>query len=199
MNISTTKLTAKYESALIFANRLHQDQIRKINGTPYVSHLLSVSAFVLEDGGSEEEAIAALLHDAIEDQGGEKTGDLIREQFGDQVADIVEGCTEKQIHPQPSWKIKKQNYLDNLKNASPEVCRVALADKLHNAISNIEEFHQHGINIWSNFAEGEEGLIWFYDSIVKVIKETNYSGLLLDRLKRTISELKTLSNKINNM
>ena len=192
MTIQTTKLTKNYESALIFANRLHQEQIRKINGTPYFAHLLSVSALVLEDGGSEEEAIAALLHDAIEDRGGKKTGNIIRNKFGDEIADIVEGCTEECISPKLAWKERKQKYIDDLHRASPKVCRVALADKLHNTISNIEEYYQHGVGIWQNFGEGKKGLVWFYFSIIKAVKETKYSGLLIDKLTRAVLQLEQL-------
>lgn len=192
MTLQTTKLTENYESALIFANRLHQKQIRKINGTPYFAHLLSVSALVLEDGGSETEAIAALLHDAIEDQGGTETEDLIRQKFGDQITDIVVGCSEQYVLPKPAWKERKQKYVDNLRHASPEICRVALADKLHNTISNIEEYHQHNVNIWQNFAEGKEGLVWFYRSIIDAVEETQYSGFLSDKLARAILQLEKL-------
>ena len=192
MNQPTTKLTDKYESALIFANRLHQKQIRRINRTPYFAHLLSVSALVLEDGGTEEEAIAALLHDAIEDQGGKKTGDIIRDKFGNEIADIVEGCTEESILPKPSWRERKQKYIDNLRHSSPEICRVALADKLHNTISNIEEYYQHGIDIWQNFGEGKKGLVWFYSSVIEAVRDTKYSGLLMDKLARAVSQLEQL-------
>ena len=192
MIIQTAKLTENYEFALIFAKRLHQKQIRKINHTPYFAHLLSVSALVLEDGGSEEEAIAALLHDAIEDQGGKKTGDLIRDKFGNKIAAIVEGCTEECSSHKLSWKERKQKYIDNLRRASPEVCRVALADKLHNTISNIEEYYQHGVGIWQNFGEGKKGLVWFYSSVIKAVKDTKYSGLLIDKLTRAVWQLEQL-------
>lgn len=186
------KLTQKYEFALILANRIHQKQRRKINETPYFAHLLAVSALVIEDGGTENEAIAALLHDTVEDQGGIKVASLIRHKFGDEVADLVIGCTEEDVLSVPSWRARKQKYLNNLRRASPEVSRIALADKLHNAISNINEYERHSVDVWQNFVEGKEGLVWFYLSVIEAVKETEYSGFLLHRLARAVSHLQQL-------
>jgi (p)ppGpp synthase/HD superfamily hydrolase len=130
-------LGQRFQAALVQAARLHQRQVRKQSGVPYVSHLLAVCALVLEDGGSEDEAIAALLHDAVEDQGGAQTLDHIRNLFGDEVAAIVDGCSDTDQDPKPPWRERKEAYLRHLADpaTSASVLRVATADKLHNARS----------------------------------------------------------------
>ncbi|MBD2297915.1 HD domain-containing protein [Nostoc sp. FACHB-190] len=137
------KLTSRFESALVYASRLHATQLRKGSNTPYISHLLSVAALVLEDGGDEDEAIAALLHDAIEDQGGEKTRAEIRQLFGDRVVNIVNGCTDAEVMPKPPWQQRKQAYIEKMRSASPEVRRVSQADKLHNIRSTIADWYSN--------------------------------------------------------
>ncbi len=133
MSAADRLLNERFDQALNYAIQLHADQLRKGSGVPYLAHLLSVTALVLEDGGSEDEAIAALLHDAVEDQGGLATLEEIRSKFGTHVADIVAGCTDSFEDPRPPWKQRKDRYLQHLAQATPEVRRVSLADKLHNA------------------------------------------------------------------
>src|SRR6266705_4170467 len=126
-------LTARFEEALIFATRLHASQSRKGSAIPYIAHLLAVTALVLENGGNEDEAIAALLHDAIEDQGGAATREIIRHRFGDTVVTIVDGCTDAEVIPKPPWRPRKEAYIAQLRDASASVRLVSAADKLHNA------------------------------------------------------------------
>ncbi len=106
-----TKLTNKFEQALIYATQLHAKQTRKVDKIPYISHLMSVSALILEAGGTEDEAIAGLLHDAVEDQGGNATREEVRQKFGETVVEIVDGCTETDITPKPPWKQRKIDYI----------------------------------------------------------------------------------------
>jgi (p)ppGpp synthase/HD superfamily hydrolase len=182
------RLTAKFEAALVYATRLHAHQTRKISGTPYIAHLLSVAALVLEAGGSESEAIAALLHDAVEDQGGVQTRNEICQRFGDQVVAIVDGCTESDTIPKPPWQERKTRYLENLRHASPEVRRVSLADKLHNARSLLTEWRQKGDTIWAQFSKGKEGTLWFYRNLVQVYRETG-SDFMTEELDQIVLEL----------
>ena len=154
----TPKLTNRFEDALVYATRLHTRQIRKGSGVPYVSHLLSVAALVLEDGGDEDEAIAALLPDALEDQGGKTTRAEIYRLFGERVGSIVDGCTESDTLPKPPWRDRKQRYLEQLRQGTPSIRRVALADKLHNARSLLFDYRQQGVAIWSVFGMGVEVL-----------------------------------------
>src|SRR5437588_8327976 len=126
-------LSTRFEEALVFATQLHREQTRKGTRIPYIAHLLGVTSIVLEHGGNEDEAIAALLHDAIEDQGGASTREEIRRQFGDRVVEIVDGCTDTDVMPKPPWRARKEAYLAHIIEATPSVRLVSAADKLHNA------------------------------------------------------------------
>lgn len=169
------KLGSRFEEALVYATRLHARQIRKGSGVPYITHLLSVCALVLEAGGSEDEAIAALLHDAVEDQGGATTREAIRARFGEAVAQIVDGCTESDVQPKPPWQERKQQFLERLRHSSPEVRRVALADKLHNARSLLMDQPHWGSEFWGHFKGGKEGTLWYYRALAEIFKETTDS------------------------
>lgn len=185
----TTQLTSNFEDALVYATQLHSQQIRKGSGVPYISHLLSVAALVLEDGGSEDEAIAALLHDAIEDQGGDKIRQEIREKFGEKVVDIVNGCTDAEVIPKPPWKQRKQQYIERMRHASPQVRRVSMADKLDNARSILADYYRQGNLVWSRFKSGKEGMLWYFDSLLEVDQEAGGS-FLGEELERVVKILK---------
>lgn len=182
----SAELTERFEQAFIYAHRLHANQTRKVSGVPYISHLMSVAALVLEDRGSEDEAIAALLHDAIEDQGGQATREQICQQFGDRVAAIVDGCTEWSIPPKPPWKERKLRYLENLQTASSQVRRVSLADKLHNARSLLADWQRSGDEIWNHFGSSEAEILWFYQSLAKVYQETG-AGYLTEEFCQVVT------------
>lgn len=184
----TPQLSTRFETALVYATQLHGNQVRKGSGVPYISHLLSVAALVLEDGGDEEEAIAALLHDAIEDQGGAKTREEIRQRFGERVVTIVDGCTDSETLPKPPWKKRKLNYLEKIRLAPPEVRRVCLADKLHNARSIMADWEREGEKVWQRFKGGKEGTLWFYRSFLEVYQQKG-SDFLTQELARLISRL----------
>ena len=137
-------LSPKFDEAVAFAVELHREQPRKGTGVPYVSHLFSVAALVLEHGGTEEQAIAALLHDAVEDQGGKPTAEVIRARFGDSVADIVEGCTDTDVSPKPPWRERKEAYVARVRREPVHVRLVSAADKLHNARTMVTDLRIHG-------------------------------------------------------
>lgn len=183
----------RFERALQHANRLHAAQTRKGTGIPYVSHLLSVAAIVLEDGGDEDEAIAALLHDAVEDQGGRPTLDEIRSVFGDRVAEIVEGCSDTDVVPKPPWRRRKELYIEHLRTARPEVLRVSAADKLHNARAILADFRRHGDALWPRFSGAREGTLWYYRTLIGAYREAGGGGFLVDELDRTVTELERLA------
>ena len=192
----TPLLTSRFEKALVYATRLHAKQLRKETQIPYISHLLSVAALVLEDGGNENQAIAALLHDAIEDQGGERTRQEIRLTFGSEVAEIVEGCTDADVIPKPPWRERKQRYLEQFRQATPEVRRVSLADKLHNARSIEADYRKIGSAIWERFQGQREGTLWFYRSIVEAAREAGDSSFLLSELERVVRDLEATQQPI---
>src|SRR3712207_460221 len=129
----------KFEEALTYAARLHRTQMRKGTNVPYVTHLLAVAAIVGENGGTEDEVIAALLHDAVEDQGGAATREEIRKRFGDTVATIVDGTSDTDVIPKPPWQERKRNYVAHVSGASKSVRLVSAADKLHNARSILRD------------------------------------------------------------
>lgn len=185
-------LSDHFEQALIYATRLHSNQVRKGSNVPYISHLLGVTALVLEDGGSEEEAIAALLHDAIEDQGGDKIRQEIKAKFGEIVAEIVEGCTESDTEPKPAWRERKLATIKKFRLVTPQVRRVILADKLHNARSILRHWYRIGDAIWERFKTGKAGTLWYFRSIVKVDRD-NGSSYLGEELTRVIAELEKIS------
>jgi (p)ppGpp synthase/HD superfamily hydrolase len=181
-------LSDRFGEALIYALHLHARQKRKGTAIPYISHLLAVAAIVLEDGGSEDEAIAALLHDAIEDQGGEPIRQEIRRRFGDKVVAIVNGCTDTDQTPKPPWLERKKQHLEHLRSASPEVLRVSAADKLHNARSLLADLRRHGQAVWQRFNGGREGTLWYYRRLVQLFRERG-PCFLAEELERTVSEL----------
>lgn len=187
------RLTARFEEALIYATQLHSQQVRKGSNTPYISHLLSVTALVLEDGGDEEQAIAALLHDAIEDQGGELTRQAIREKFGHRVEELVEGCTDTDTIPKPNWRERKEAYLERFRASTPEVRRVSLADKLHNARSILADHRKIGNKIWEYFKGQREGTLWYYRAIVQSAKDVGETSGLLVELEEMVQKLEKLS------
>ncbi|WP_287127699.1 HD domain-containing protein [Candidatus Cyanaurora vandensis] len=183
-------LTERYQEALVLAFRLHQHQQRK-GGGPYISHLLTVSALILEDGGNENEAIAALLHDAVEDQGGQPTLALIRDKFGDEVAAIVASCTESDCTPKPPWKDRKLLYLAHLQAGTPAVARVSLADKFHNATTLLSALRAQGAGVWERFKGGREDTLWFYRELLAIYREVLPASSRVAELERVVIELQT--------
>ena len=184
----TNSLTARFEEALVFAFQLHKNQYRKQSRIPYISHLLAVTAIVLESGGSENQAIAALLHDAVEDQGGFDTLQEIKSRFGEEVGIIVEGCTDAYISPKPDWKERKTAYLEMIKQAEDTVLLVSLADKIHNARSILRDLQSNEINIWDKFNGGKEGTLWYYQSLAEIFEGCPYQDLVAE-LRRIIEKI----------
>ena len=185
-------LSEKFEQALIYATRLHATQVRKASDVPYVAHLLAVAAIVLEHGASEDEAIAALLHDAVEDQGGPATREEIRQKFGDQVVAIVDGCTDAETIPKPPWRPRKEAYMSHLQLASPSVRLVCAADKLHNARSLLADYRVHGESLWSRFSGGRDGTLWYYRAVVDTLLACGSTPLVAE-LDGTVRQLETLA------
>ncbi len=159
------RFVARLVDAVEYALSAHRGQLRKGTSIPYVSHLLAVCALVLEAGGGEDEAIAALLHDAVEDAGGQERLDDIRERFGERVARIVAECTDSYETPKRPWKERKTEYLAHLEHASPEGLRVSLADKLHNARAILQDHAEVGDELWARFAGQRDGTLWYYRSL----------------------------------
>jgi GTP pyrophosphokinase len=186
------QLGDRFERGLVLAARLHGDQIRKGSGVPYLSHLLAVASLVLENGGSEDEAIAALLHDAVEDRGGNKVLNQIRAEFGEVVAEIVQGCSDCEGNPKPPWRERKEAHLAHLSTASESVLLVTSADKLHNARCFLADYRALGEDLWPRFRGGKEGTLWYLRSYVELARQRG-PVMILDELDRVVSELERLA------
>lgn len=182
----------KFEKALLYASQLHRDQQRKGTRVPYVTHLLAVAAIVGENGGTEDEVVAALLHDAPEDQGGEATLEIIRSRFGDEVAAIVEGCTDTYEDPKPPWQGRKERYLAHLADAPDSVRLVSSADKLHNARTVLSDYRVLSDDLWGRFNGGREGTLWYYRAIVGSLRTADDTPVV-EELDRVVTELERLA------
>lgn len=186
-------LSSRFTEALIYATELHANQIRKGSGVPYIAHLLGVASIALEYGANEDEAIAALLHDAIEDQGGDATRQDIRRRFGDAVTAIVDGCTDSDVTPKPPWRSRKEAYIAHIPTATRSVRLVSAADKLYNARSIVNDYRQIGDLIWERFKGGKEGSLWYYRSLVEAFRKPE-STPVVEELDRVVLELEKLVN-----
>jgi (p)ppGpp synthase/HD superfamily hydrolase len=188
------ELSERFHEGLVYAARLHAAQKRKLSGAPYVSHLLRVAGIVLEHGADEDEAIAALLHDAVEDQGGAKTLEEIRRRFGPRVAEIVAACSDTDQTPKPPWRERKAAYLVHLREASPSVRLVSAADKLDNVRSLISGYHALGESLWERFQGGRDGSLWYHRSVVQILK-TAGANPLVEELDRAVAHLERLARR----
>lgn len=186
-------LSQRFEEAVIFSLHLHADQKRKGSGIPYAAHLLAVTSLVIEDGGDEDLAIAAMLHDAVEDQGGLETLSKIRRIFGDRVAVIVDGCSDSYSIPKTPWRQRKERYLEHLLTANSDVLRVSLADKLHNSRSILSDLRGHGEKTWASFNGGKEGSLWYYRKLVDIFSNSDLSSPMVYEFASTVDAIKKLS------
>jgi len=181
----------KLERALVYAAQVHGDHYRKGTSVPYVTHLLAVAAIVGENGGTEDEIVAALLHDAPEDQGGEARLRDIRIRFGDTVVEIVVGCTDTYDDPKPPWRERKERHLAHLAGASDSVRLVSAADKLHNARSVLSDYRAVGEELWDRFNGGREGTLWYYRAVVDTLG-AGHDDPIFEELDRVVRELERL-------
>jgi (p)ppGpp synthase/HD superfamily hydrolase len=185
------ELTERFDRAFLLASELHRTQMRKSTEIPYISHLMTVSALVLENGGTEDEAIAALLHDAVEDQGGPATLERIREEFGETVADVVMQLSDTDKTPKPPWRARKEQYLAHLEVAPLSVLRVSAADKRHNARSIVKDYLLVGDDLWNRFSAPAAEQIWYYRSLADVFRR-RLGGPLASELSRAVADLEWL-------
>ena len=179
----------RFEQALIYASQAHGSQRRKGTQIPYVAHLLAVCALVLEDGGDEDQAVAALLHDAVEDQGGAARLTDIRARFGERVARIVESCTDTDQQPKPPWLERKRSYLRHLREAPAEVLRVSCADKLDNARAILRDFRALGDRVFERFNPQKADTLWYYACLANIFR-ARFPGALAGELARTVRALR---------
>jgi GTP pyrophosphokinase len=185
-------LTTRFTEACSTAAALHAEQIRKGTTIPYVAHLLGVTSIALHHGADEDEAIAELLHDAIEDApaalGASGVRSLLRERFGERVLDIVEGCTDADVVPKPPWRVRKEAYVAHLATQSPSVLLVSASDKLHNASAILSDYRAIGEALWNRFNRdaGKAGAIGYYRGLVTAFRATGAHVRLVDEFDVTV-------------
>jgi (p)ppGpp synthase/HD superfamily hydrolase len=187
------RLSRQFEKAVVYATRIHGGQLRKKTRIPYIAHILGVAAIAMEYGANETEAIAALLHDAVEDCGGAKRLRDIDQKFGKDVARIVEGCTDTDQKPKPPWLKRKKAYLAHVRHASMPTKLVSASDKLHNVRAILMEYRKEGERLWSRFNGGKQGALWYYRALVNALSGKRIQPLVQE-LARTLTELELLSN-----
>ena len=185
-------VTPRFIEALGYAARIHARQIRKRTSRPYIGHLLGVTSIVIEYGGDEEMAIAALLHDAVEDQGGLPRLREIRKKLGPRVARIVDGCTDTYTEPKPPWRSRKLAYIRRVAEEADDVRLVSAADKLSNSRETLHELRVHGASVFEKFEGKKEGTLWYYRALVDVFRKAG-GGPLIEELDRVVTELESLA------
>jgi (p)ppGpp synthase/HD superfamily hydrolase len=192
-----TVLTERFDRALLYATHIHGGQVRKETSIPYVAHLLAVAATVLEYGGDEDLAIAALLHDSVEDQGGKARLEDVRNRFGESVARIVQACSDSLADTgkgerKADWRPRKEAYLAHLRTADEDILWVSLADKVHNARTILRDLRKPDIGekVWARFSVDKEQTLWYYHSLAQIFCE-KLSNQLADELREIVEVLQT--------
>ena len=189
----TPKLGRRFIRAFTFAAQKHAKQTRKASTIPYLAHLMGVASLVLEAGGAEELAIAALLHDVVEDCGGVPMLKEVRRRFGKRVAKIVDECTDAYTEPKPPWRERKELYIARLKHADADSRLVSAADKLNNVRSILSDYREIGERVWERFNGGREGTLWYYRTLRDEFLKHRPDRITRD-LELTINELELLTS-----
>ena len=184
------RLGPRFLRAFRFAAEKHAGQTRKASSIPYIAHLMGVASLVLEFGGDEDLAIAALLHDVVEDCGGAPMLKEVRRKFGSRVAKIVDGCTDSDTEPKPPWRERKETYIAHLRGADAETRLVSAADKLNNVRSILSGYREVGESIWDRFNGGREGTLWYYRALLEEFLRGKPSRLIME-LELAVRELET--------
>jgi (p)ppGpp synthase/HD superfamily hydrolase len=179
----------RFTDAFSYATQLHARQARKGTSISYLTHLMSVCSLVLEDGGDEDQAVAALLHDGPEDQGGRPVLDEIRRRFGDEVASLVDGLTDTYEDPKPGWRARKADYLARLEDEPQSVVMISLADKLHNLRSVAVDHAVAGEAVWERFNAGRAEQAWYYGSLLDVFERRLPDSRNLPEFRRLAGEV----------
>jgi (p)ppGpp synthase/HD superfamily hydrolase len=182
-------LSVRFVDALAYATELHARQARKDTSIPYLTHLMAVCSLVLEDGGTEDEAVAALLHDGPEDQGGQATLDEIERRFGAHVASLVHGLTDTLEDPKPPWRPRKEAYLARLRREPTEVLRISLADKLHNLRSVAVDLELSREEVWRRFNAGRDEQAWYYRSLLAIFEKRDSQSRNLPEFRRLVESV----------
>jgi (p)ppGpp synthase/HD superfamily hydrolase len=193
LNKTASTFSDRFDKALAYATIIHAGQLRKATQTPYIAHLLGVASIALEYGANEDEAIAALLHDAGEDAGGEGRIADIRARFGAAIAKIVEGCTDTLEIPKPPWRERKEKYITHLDSADGATILVSASDKLHNTRAIVRALRHEGDSAFKRFKGKKDGTLWYYRALVTAFRKHGDSELI-DELERVVTEMELLAS-----
>jgi len=188
----SVKLGPRFLRAFRFAAEKHAKQTRKASTIPYIAHLMGVASLVLEAGGDEDLAIAALLHDVVEDCGGMPMLKEVRRRFGNRVAKVVDGCTDADTDPKPPWRARKEKYIARLKREDADTRLISAADKLNNVRSILSDYRAIGESVWSRFNGGREGTLWYYRTLLDVFLRHQPNRITRD-LELAVNELDALA------
>jgi GTP pyrophosphokinase len=191
---SGVRLGSRFLRAFLFAAEKHAGQVRKASTIPYVAHLMGVTSLVLEAGGDEDLAMAALLHDVVEDCGGAPMLREVQRRFGKRVARVVDGCTDADTYPKPPWRERKENYIRHLKKADADTRLVSVADKLNNVRSILADYREIGESVWARFNGGREGTLWYYRTLLGEFLQHRPNRLVRE-FALAVGELETLTRK----
>jgi GTP pyrophosphokinase len=178
-------LSRRFDEAFLYAHEVHASQARKCNGVPYIGHLMGVASIVIDDGGTEDEAIAGLLHDAPEDRGGRERLEDIRARFGDGVAKIIEDCTDSWTTPKAPWAERKKRYAEHARTLDASSLRVSAADKVHNAYAILRDLRNIGDTVWERFNASADDILAYNQSLVRAYRDAG-GGPLVDELDRIV-------------
>jgi (p)ppGpp synthase/HD superfamily hydrolase len=184
-------LSARFEEALLYAHALHGDQHRKGTTVPYIAHLMGVASLVLEYGGDEDLAIAALLHDAIEDCADRTSYAEIGRRFGERVTEIVRACTDVDTTPKPPWLERKEAYVARVAHEPADARLVSAADKLYNVRTLLKDYRLVGDAVWSRFTGDKRDPLWYYRTLVTAFRQAGAHSIV-DELDRAVTGLERL-------
>ena len=190
----SVKLGPRFLKAFDFAAEKHAGQTRKASTIPYIAHLMGVASLVLEFGGDEDLAIAALLHDVVEDCGGAPMLQEVKSRFGNRVATIVDGCTDSDTYPKPPWRARKESYIQHLKSADDGTRLVSAADKLNNVRSILADYREVGEAVWARFSGGREGTLWYYRALLEEFLQRKPNPLVRE-LQVAVGDLETAASR----
>jgi GTP pyrophosphokinase len=193
-SLKAKRLGPRFLRAFQFAAEKHAGQARKASTIPYIAHLMGVASLVLEAGGDEDLAIAALLHDVVEDCGGAPMLKEVRRRFGSRVAKVVDGCTDADTYPKPPWRERKEKYISHLKKADADTRLVGAADKLSNVRSILSDYRVVGESVWSRFNGGREGTLWYYRTLRDQFLRHKPNRITRD-LELAVNELESLTSR----
>jgi (p)ppGpp synthase/HD superfamily hydrolase len=188
-------LSPRFEQALQYATIIHAGQMRKGSDVPYIAHLLAVTSIALEHGANEDEAIAALLHDAAEDAGGRKRVNDIRVRFGDTVADLVISCTDTMMERKPEWRSRKEAYVGSIQHKSTSELLITASDKLHNSQSILRDYRELGDDVWERFSSKKEGTLWYYRALANAFMtapNNTRCKALVEEINRVVTTIEDL-------